>query len=448
MIETYSGSTRLLAAGELWRRYLTDPIRIICYLMTILVLGYGSRIDDGSPLIIPVLESIVGVAFTGIELVMLVILLLELIRRLVLRDFEMERSVAALPMIWIAIIMGAVPFVRMIIVEMGFRFPLELLEMPWLVGSFFLWLLVYRRQEIHAMLWMVMIAGLYKSFEGIVVYLRVGLGWGLLTGWRDAMLLSMMVLGAFFAFLIKPDGDKVYQRIRLFFFLLLPMSMFTFIGSTRRSYVLGVIAAMGLLIFYLDRKERRRVYLRGIPIVLLFSAGAMVALGSTQLIDRFVSVSDNPGTEGSGLYRVIEFYSVSQDVAERPLFGWQMGRAWTNRTLLDVEQVSNVVPHNTYLYVLWRSGIFGMLFWFWVMITMFRMHHRTIRAARTPFIRFLAIWLASGTIAVSTAGIAMSITADRLKNFYPFIMVMTSFLPGAWPPRKPFRTRLRSPEMP
>ncbi|MEO5929524.1 MAG: hypothetical protein ABIR47_06305, partial [Candidatus Kapaibacterium sp.] len=114
MIDTYTSPNRLLSAGELWRRYFTDPLRIICYLMTILVLSYGSRIDDQSPLIVPFLESIVGVAFTGIELVMLVILLLELIRRLVLRDFEMERSVAALPMIWIAIIMGAVPFVRML----------------------------------------------------------------------------------------------------------------------------------------------------------------------------------------------------------------------------------------------------------------------------------------------------------------------------------------------
>ena len=30
----------------------------------------------------------------------------------------------------------------------------------------------------------------------------------------------------------------------------------------------------------------------------------------------------------------------------------------------------------------------------------------------------------------------MPIGADRLKWFYPFLVVMTSYLPGAWPERK------------
>jgi O-antigen ligase len=420
-------------ASQLWERYFTDPARLVTVALTVLVLGYGSRIENGSPFILPFLETIWGVSFTGIELVMLTIFVMEVVRRLMLGDYMLDRSRLVLPMLWVLFVLGAVPYIRMIITENGFRFPLELLETPWLVGSFFIWLFVYRREDLHLMVWMVMIAGLYKSIEGVAVYLRVGLGWGLLTGWRDAMLLMMTVMGAFFCYVIKPEGDLVYRRVRLFFLGIFPLSMFSFIGSSRRSYAIGAVISIFVLLFYFRRHERGRIYGKAIPLLIVLGGAAMAVMGSTQLIGRLAMASE-VGSESSAAYRLIELYNISLDVMEKPIFGWPMGKSWTNYTLLEVERQSNVMPHNTYLYMLWRGGIIGLLFWLWMLWVLVRMHHRTIRAARTPMERFMAFWLASGTIAVLFATFTMPISADRLKNFYPFIMVMTSFLPGAWGP--------------
>ncbi len=418
-------------ASELWSRYFTDPVRLATILLTTLVLGYGSRIENGSPFIVPFLETIWGVTFTGIELVILTILLLEIVRRLMLGDGTIERTRLALPMLWVMLILGVVPYIRMIIVENGFRFPLELLETPWLVGSFFIWLLIYRREDLYLMLWMVMIAGLYKSVEGVAVYVHYGLDWGLLTGWRDAMLLMMTVLGAFFAYVIRPEGDRLYRRVRIFFLALAPLSMFSFIGSSRRSFTIGAVLAILILLYYFSKQERSRIYSKALPLLVVVGIGAMGALGSTQLIGRLAMASE-VGVESSATYRLIELYNVWLDVMERPVFGWPMGRTWVNNTLLEVERQSNVMPHNTYLYMLWRGGIVGLLFWLWLLVVLVRMHHRTIRAARTPMERFMALWLASGTIALIIATFTIPISADRLKNFFPFVLVMTSYLPGAW----------------
>lgn len=435
----------LMSAGQLFRHYADDPLRLLTVVLTTVVLGYGARQDNHSPFTVAFLEDLVGNNFTGVEVLVILIFLMEVIRRLMRRDLWLERSPASRPMILLGIAAGLSPFLRMLIEENRFRVPLELLETPSVILGFFLWLFVYRREDVQLMAWMVLIAGLFKSIEGIGVFLNVGLGWGLLTGWRDAMLMALMVMAIFFAFAIRTDGDRRYRNIRRFAFAILPVVMFTYIGSTRRSFVLGILLAISVLIFYFSPRERRKLLAVALPLVVVVGIAASAVIGSSQFVDRLGVIGD-PGSEVSASYRLIELYNISLMIAERPVFGWPMGVPWVNYTLLEVENISPVIPHNTYLYITWRGGFVALAIWIWVLVVMVRMHVRTIKAARTPLERYMAFWLSSATFALIIAGFTMEIGSDRLKWFYPFIMVTTTYLPGAWPARKRGSVRAPAPQ--
>ncbi len=431
---------RSFSAGELFRHYATDPLRLAQIVCTAVVLGYGARQDNHSPLEVPFLENLVGASLTGIEVMMALILVLEIIRRLVSRDFTVTRSPLTRPLLAMAVVLGVVPYIRMMLNENGFRLPLELVETPGIIMGYFIWLFVYRREDVLLMLWLVLIAGLFKSIEGIAIFVTVGLGWGLLTGWRDAMLMAFTLLATFFAFAVKPQGDRVYQRIRLFMFGLLPLAMFTYIGSTRRSFVLGAGAAIIVLAFFFRGRELRRLMTVALPAVVIFGVVATFLIGSSQFVDRLGVIGD-PRSEGSATYRLLEVYNITNMIAEKPLFGWAWGVPWQNGTLLEFEIVSPVIPHNSYLYAAWRGGLVGLAAWLWFLAAALRMHFRTLRAAETPRERFISLLLAGGTISAVVAGFTMNMGSDRLKWFFPFILAIATYLPGAWPQPKPKATR-------
>jgi O-antigen ligase len=248
------------------------------------------------------------------------------------------------------------------------------------------------------------------------------------------MLLTLMIVGALLAFAIKPESDVVYGRIRKFVFAALPLSTLSFMGSLRRSYMLSVVVAMIILAFYM-RPQERRALRKILPPVLILAAVSMAMVGWGEFINR-MSVLSAPSTEGSAAYRVLELYNVGNMVLEHPIIGWPLGSEIHNYTLLEIPPISTLMPHNIYLYTIWRGGILGLLSWIVLLIALSRMHIRTLRAAQTPFERFVAYLLATSTILVIFTGFTTPVAGDRMQIFYPFIMVMTGFLPGAWPAKR------------
>jgi O-antigen ligase len=197
--------------------------------------------------------------------------------------------------------------------------------------------------------------------------------------------------------------------------------------------MLGVLIAFIVLIFFFNRSERRALW-RITPLFFVLIVASMVLLNAGEFVKRFDAVSD-PSSEGSTAYRVFELYNVSQMIREKPIFGWPMGITYKNYTVLDLPPISSVVTHDVYVYVLWRSGIIGLFFWIVMLTAIIRMHFRTIRAARTPFERFTAFWLATSSLLVVVSGFFTPVAADHLQLLYPFLLVMASYLPGAWSQR-------------
>jgi O-antigen ligase len=353
-----------------------------------------------------------------------------------IRDPWVSRSSASRSVLWVGIVLVAYPYLRMVITDGRFRTPWELVYLPFFVLVFFIWLFLYRREDLYIMIWMVAIGGLYKAIEAFAVFFNVGLLWGLLTGWRDAMLLTLMLLAGVFAYIIKPGEDARYARLRKFLIWTLPVTGLAFAGCLRRGYMIGFVLCLLVLIFFLNKGERRALRVVLIPSLGIIAAGLFL-IDSGNLASRFTAIAE-PGTEGSTAYRVLEYYNVLNMIAERPLTGWPMGTETINYTILDYTMISKTVPHNIYLYAFLRGGIVGLLVWLWMIGAMVRMHLRTMRAAVRPFERFMALTLASGTFLVIFAGFTTPIVVERQQLFYPFLMVMTSFLPGAWAPAKQF----------
>lgn len=420
---------------DAWRYFFADPIRLAVMVMTTFVLAYGARIDNYSPFTFRFLEDWAG-NFGVTEAIVLLLPVLELVRRLMIRDPWVSRSSASRSVLWVGIILAAYPYLRMVITDGRFRIPWETVYLPVFVLVFFIWLFLYRPEDLHIMIWMVAIGGLYKAIEAFGVFVNVGLLWGLLTGWRDAMLLTLMVLAGIFAYVVKPGEDRHYARLRKFLIWTLPATGLAFAGCLRRGYMIGLVICLLVLFFYLNKTERRSLRFVLVPALGFIIAGLLL-VDTGNLESRFTAIAE-PGSEGSSAYRVLEYYNVLNMIIERPLTGWPMGTQTVNYTVLDYTMISKTVPHNIYLYAFVRGGVVGLLVWLWMIGAMTRMHLRTMRAATRPFERFMALTLASGTILVVFAGFTTPIIVERQQIFYPFLMVMTSFLPGAWAPAKRF----------
>src|SRR5688500_14809728 len=225
------------APGRVVADYLGDPIRLFTIVVLLIALGYGSRGENMSPLLVSFLEPVVGNAFSIVEAMLIAVAGLEVMRRIAIGDYWVERSPISREVLYVGIVVCLYPLMHMFIVEGGLRFPLELLFMPVFISLFFLYLFLFRRSELPVMIWLIIAAGAFKLLEGVVVFANWGISWGLLTGWRDGLLLSMMAMGGVVALMVRSDGDATYARMRRVFIWLLPLSTAIFMGSMRRSYM-------------------------------------------------------------------------------------------------------------------------------------------------------------------------------------------------------------------
>lgn len=417
-----------------WLYHAGDPAGLVIILLTVFILHYETRPDNFSPFILSIFDPWVGGRFGLLDVILFAIPFFGIVRRLRQGNLNIYRSPLSRPMITFAMFCGLIPMIRMFVVEQGFRFSWEMFAVPMTIFCFFMWLMVFEPTDLYLMVWVIIIGGVYKTIEATTIYFSVGVLWGLLTGWGDAMILALMVVGGIVAYAVHHNGDVNYQRIRKFLLYVLPITSIMFVMCLRRSYLIGVIIAIVILVVAMNKTERRAA--RGVLIasLLLFAVGIM-GIGIQSFIERVSSIAE-PGKEGSSAYRALEVYNLSNMIAENPWFGYQFGEKIKNYTVLEYYNISELVPHNAYLYVWLRGGIAGLMAWIWVLAAMIAMHRRTIKAATRPFHRFVALWLYSSTLILMFSGLFTPVFAERLQQLYPFLMVMTSYLPGAWKPRR------------
>ena len=410
-------------------RFLRDPIGMLMLVLSAFILGYGGVGWIETPFRIKFFEAWAGAIFSGIEVIILLLPCLAMIRRIVSDDFYISPSRLTMPVVLLALYMAIIPFIRMTFAEGGFRIPMEANFVPFFIIMFFTWRLIFHPSDVRLMVWMLIVCIGFRCVEGVAIWFSNDIIWGLLTGWRDGLLLSLGLCGALFAYVIRPEGEEWYAKIRKALYMIFPLVIFVFIASMRRSYMLGLVLTIPILAFYLKPAERKRLFRILLLVAPLFIA-AIFIVGADRFTNRISGIT-SPGEESSAAWRVIEYYNVYRMALERPLFGWPWGFAFINYTGIELTWLNILIPHNVYLYVVMRSGLVGLVFFIWLIWRYVRLSLDTVRNTPSPGYRFLALWMASATFLVVTSGITNPVFASKLIILIPFLMTLTSFLPGA-----------------
>lgn len=410
-------------------RFQRDPLGLLMLVLSVFILGYGGVGLLNTPFRIKFFEAWAGAIFSGIEVIILLLPCLAIIRRIVSDDFYMTPTRMTAPIILLAFYMAIIPYFRMVVTEGTFRIPMEANFVPFFIIMFFAWRLIFHPSDVRLMVWILLICIAYRCVEGVAIWFSNDIIWGLLTGWRDGLFLSMGLSGALFAYVIKPEGEEWYARIRKMLFILAPLVIFIFIASMRRSYMLGLVIAVPLLLYYLKPAERKRMFAI-ILVALPFFVAATFIVGADRFTDRVSGIA-TPGQESSAAWRIIEYYNVYRMALDRPLFGWPWGVAFINYTGIELTWLNILVPHNVYLYVLMRSGLVGLVFFLWFVWRYIRLSLDVVKGAISPGYRFLSLWMTSATLMTAIAGVTNPVFASKLIILVPFLITLTGFLPGA-----------------
>lgn len=410
-------------------RFLADPAGLLMVAIGLILLGYGEVNMMYTPLRIEILEPWSGAVFGGIEVLTLALLFLALARRVLTRDYHLTPSPMTAPMLALGLFLVVIPWIRMILNEGGVRIPFEANFIPFMFLCFVAWRLMFHPSDVRLIAWMILAATLYKCLEGILIFAVNDVVWGALTGWRDGMLMALGSSGALLAYVIRPDGEEWYRRFRKVLLFVSPVILFVFVLAMRRSYFLALALALPFLWRYLRGIERRTLFkalILASPLLVLAAA----TFGLEGIGIRLGNIAA-PTEEGSAAWRLIEFYNVSMMILERPLFGWPLGVEFINVTLIDLPEINTLMPHNSYLYVLLRSGLVGLAVWGWFLVRMYRMARGAMLAAPTAGYRFLATWIYSMTLFIIFSGVTSPVFASRLTILIPLGLVLLTLLPGA-----------------
>jgi O-antigen ligase len=207
-----------------------------------------------------------------------------------------------------------------------------------------------------------------------------------------------------------------------------PIIIFVFVLAMRRSYFLSVAAALPFLWFQFRGNERRSLLL-ALVIISPILIGAAATFGFDAISIRLGNIAA-PTEEGSAAWRLIEYYNVTQMIMERPLFGWPLGVKFINVTGIDLPEINSLMPHNSYLYVLLRGGVVGLLAWIWFLKRSVSITLGTIRSAPTAGYRVLGTWMYSAVLFTILSGFTSPVLGSRLTILIPLCLALAGLLPG------------------
>ena len=243
-------------------------------------------------------------------------------------------------------------------------------------------------------------------------------------------------------FLFTKQKDKTIQQLLPWLFLLgLPTLILTFSRSSWFAFLLGFLF-IGLLI----KKDRRVGIALAVFVITIMSyvavSGLSVSLitegpGQT-LTERFYESFSLARWRGEyyGIGRVFWYVHTPADVvAGGPIFGWGPGQfgggaaaALHNTAAYEavglpfgVFGTQGFIDNNWFS--LWgEAGTLGLIFYIWLMVTLFRYAVRTYRETADPFTRALALGFAALVIAISFNAFTSTIFEIRTVAFYFWLL--------------------------
>ncbi len=237
--------------------------------------------------------------------------------------------------------------------------------------------LLHSYRQVHLLGWIIICGSGLKGIQGtwryVVTYQRHFTGNELL--WHDEALFFpsyYMFLTLLFVF----GGPKRQKRLGLW---LLPFVMIADFANKRRASTAALVVCLVVLViilFVVLKQYRTRVVSTSVAVALAISVYAAALWNSSStyaqpvraIKSQFIA---NERDESSDRYRELEEQQLMRQINQHFLlgqgYGFEMPLAQGMVDLRDISPFMLYMPHNSVLWIWWRTGIIGFVF-FWMAI--------------------------------------------------------------------------------
>jgi hypothetical protein len=262
--------------------------------------------------------------------------------------------------------------------------------------------LLRSQRQIEVLGWLLLIGSGLKGVQGTwryVVTLGRNINYNSLLEHEEALFFPAFYLYLLLLFVFH--GPRWQKRIGILF---LPFVMLADFANQRRAstagFVIALIALVCILVVILV-EQRKRVFIYVlVTLVLLtgyssvyWNSGSRLAQPIRAIKSQFIP---NSRDEGSNYYRELETRALTWQIRANPFMGRGYGfelplleGMWDAR---DIAPFMLYMPHNSVLWVWWRTGILGFGF-FWLAVGVAIMRSCMLaRATTDPFVRRWAIF--------------------------------------------------------
>lgn len=251
---------------------------------------------------------------------------------------------------------------------------------PWLYLALIYLLatqLITRRSLLHGVLWTIVVTGGLKAVQAIYRYIVT----------RDVIPKPETLLeheqavffGVFLALTLLLWLFRVRGRLRTVATALTPLVLYANMVNQRRTawIILGAGIALALVLTWNRAVEQRRaVSIAAVVITVVLGAYLPLFWNSSGALAQPAqavksAVSPDPRDQSSDLYRIYENINLGLEIRHTTPFGAGFGRELVNTiplpNLSKGDPFIIYIPHNQILYIWLRTGLLGVLaFWFFI----------------------------------------------------------------------------------
>jgi hypothetical protein len=402
----------------LWRKPVLGVL--VLFAGATLIEGNAAQFPDATTELIPFWRNLSssGIAplpFSPAELVIIMCLAVWLVRGLLTQALHIHSSTVLrsysiyLLAVLSALVLGAATGGNIVVALWEVRVPV--------LAAFAMLLtlnLVRSRRHVEALGWLILVGSGLKGVQGTwryVVTLNRTITYNNLLEHEEALFFPAFYLYLLLLFIF--GGSRRQKRVGVLF---LPFVLLADFANQRRASTAALVVALAALVCILlvALAEHRKRILGGMLVALVlltgytavyWNSGSRLAQPIRAIKSQFMP---NNRDESSDLYRELEDRGLMWQIRANPVLGRGYGvelpllpGMWDAR---DVAPFILYMPHNSVLWLWWRTGIFGFaLFWLAVGTAVVR-NCQLVRDHTDPTIRRWALFAVTVTIIWSMLG--------------------------------------------
>lgn len=215
-----------------------------------------------------------------------------------------------------------------------------------------------------------------------------------------------IVSGVIFAYIILTN-NLVYKIVAAIFLCIIILG--TFITLTRTLWVTTVLVIFFTWIFYLKSKDKLSVkkiifylLILTLPLYIVKDIGGVSnqKVASTESVQYRTRSVANPLEDSSFLMRVEFSYYAIQKFLENPIFGSGL-HDYLKYKIFSYENSANYYMDNSWLYILWKGGIIGLLLFLWLYIRFFKTTYFVFNNSKDFKTKFICLGIMGGFLGIS-----------------------------------------------